>query len=56
VAPDLFAPGLYDEKGALYEVLRPDLMLEFTRTNGVANALEFRDDMDKSQGKGTRVP
>ena len=56
VAPDLFAPGIYDKDGALYEVLRPDLMVEFTRTNGIARAFEFRDDMDKSQGKGTRVP
>lgn len=56
VAPDLFAPGIYDEKGVLYEVLRPDLMVEFTRTNGLVKAFEFRDDMDKSQGKATRVP
>jgi hypothetical protein len=56
VAPDLFAPGIYDEKGALYEVLRPDLMVEFTRTNGAVSAFEMRDDQDKSQGKATRVP
>jgi len=56
IGPDTFAPGLYDEKGELYEVLRPDLIVEFTRTNGRGTSLELRDDQDKSQGRAVRDP
>jgi hypothetical protein len=56
IGPDTFSPGLYDEKGELYEVLRPDLTIEFTRTNGRGSSLEMRDDQDKSQGRAVRVP
>ena len=56
IGPDAFAPGLYDEKGELYEVLRPDLIVEFTRTSGRGTSLELRDDQDKSQGRAVRDP
>lgn len=56
IGPDTFAPGLYDEKGELFEVLRPDLTVEFTRTNGRGTSLELRDDQDKSQGRAVRDP
>jgi Protein of unknown function (DUF2911) len=56
IGPDTFAPGLYDEKGALYEVLRPDMIFEFARTNGRGSSLEMRDDQDKLQGRAERDP
>lgn len=55
LAPDTFAPGIY-EKGEIYEVLRPDLTIEFARGNGRALSVEMRDDSDKLEGKATRVP
>ncbi len=54
IGPDTFAPGLYDEKGAIYEVLRPDLTIEFKRTNGRATSLELRSESDKLEGRATR--
>lgn len=56
IGPDSFAPGIYDEKGTIYEVLRPDLIFEFTRTNGRATAFEMRNDSDKLEGRATRAP
>ena len=53
VAPDMFTIGLY-EKGELYEVLRPDLMLTFTRVGGVPRAFEIRGDQDELFGRGSR--
>ena len=55
IGPDTFAPGIYD-KGVIYEVLRPDLTIEFARANGRAASLEMRDDSDKLEGKATRTP
>ena len=55
IGTDTFAPGLY-EKGVLYEVLRPDLTIEFARATSRASSLEMRDDGDKLEGKATRVP
>jgi DUF2911 family protein len=56
IGPDTFAPGLYDEKGAIYEVLRPDLTVEFTRAGAAAASMEMRDDGDKLEGRALRVP
>lgn len=56
IAPDWFAPGIYDKDGRVYEVLRPDLTFEFTRANGRATSVELRDDEEKSQGVGRRAP
>ena len=53
IGPDSFAQGLY-EKGVIYDVLRPDLILEFTRTGGRAMAVEMHDDADKLLGRATR--
>ena len=56
IAPDWFAPGVYDEKGVIYEVLRPDMTFEFTRVNGVPMSIVLRDDEDNVQAKATRRP
>ncbi|MEO8623380.1 MAG: DUF2911 domain-containing protein [bacterium] len=56
IAPDWFAPGIYDKKGVVYEVLRPDMTIEFTRVNGRAMTIELRDEDDKVFATGTRTP
>ena len=56
IGQDSFAPGVYDEKGIIYEVLRPDLTVEFTRENGRGTAVELRDDSDKLEGRALRTP
>jgi hypothetical protein len=54
VGPDTFAPGLYDRNGQIYEVLRPDMIFTFSRTNGRVSGLEARYDDDSLAGKATR--
>lgn len=54
VAPDVFVPGLYDAKGELYEVLRPDMVLTFTRVNGRPVSFEERWEDDTLGGIGKR--
>jgi hypothetical protein len=56
IGQDAFAVGVYDEKGIIYEVLRPDLTVEFTRENGRGTAVELRSDSDELEGKGVRTP
>jgi hypothetical protein len=56
IGPDVFAPEVYDDAGVSYEVLRPDLIVEFTRENGRGTAVELRDDGDKLQGRSLRTP
>jgi hypothetical protein len=56
VAPDWFVPAVYDEKGEIYEVLRPDVTIEFTRVNGRPMTFEWRGDDDKVFARGTRQP
>ena len=57
VADDWFAPGLYDEHGQIYEVLRPDMTFEFTRdTAGRVASFVVRDDSDTVIATGTRQP
>jgi hypothetical protein len=56
IAPDWFAPGLYDEKGEIYEVLRPDNTFEFTRASGRATRVEVRGEDDTLYGSATRKP
>lgn len=53
VAPDIFTVGLY-EKGELYEVLRPDFMLTFTRVDGVPRSFEMRGEQDELYGSAVR--
>ena len=56
IAPDWFAPGVYDDKGSIYEVYKPEMVMEFTRANGRANAFQVRDDQDRIIMKGHRLP
>ena len=56
VAPASFVPGVYDEQGLLYEVLRPDVTIEFTRVNGRPMTCEWRDENDKVFARGRRLP
>jgi len=55
IAPDWFAPGIYD-KGELYEVLKPDMTLEFTRENGKAVKIVSRDEDDHVMSTAVRIP
>lgn len=56
VAPDIFAPGLYDRNGAIYEVLRPDMMFTFRRVSGQPVIFTVRLDDDTLEATGTRMP
>ena len=57
VADDWFAPGLYDERGLIYEVLRPDMIFEFTRdTAGRVISFVVRDEADAVMATGARLP
>jgi len=56
VGPDIFVPGLYDSKGELYEVLRPDMVITFTRVNGRPMSFEERWEDDTLGGTGKRLP
>ncbi len=53
IGPDWFAPGVYDEKGDIYEVLKPDVVIEFTRAGGRVASLVMRDMEDNVWGTGT---
>lgn len=54
IAPDWFVPGVYDEKGQLYEVLKPDVVLEFKRANARAVSFVMRFEDDTIWGTATR--
>jgi hypothetical protein len=56
IAPDWFVPGIYDRRGAIYEVLKPDLVYEFTRAGARATSIVMRDDADRVQARATRIP
>jgi len=56
IGEDTFAPGVYDENGVLYEILKPDLVVEFKRENGKAKSFTLRDMSDQLWGTGTRKP
>ncbi len=56
VAPDWFVPGVYDEQGVIYEVLRPDVTIEFTRENARPMTFEWRGEDDKVFARGKRRP
>ncbi|MES3035616.1 MAG: DUF2911 domain-containing protein [Gemmatimonadota bacterium] len=56
VGPDIFAPGLYDRSGAIYEVMRPDMMFTFRRVDGKPAGFTVRLDDDSLYGTGTRKP
>ena len=54
VSPDWFVPGVYDESGKIYEVLRPDVTVEFKREKGKVISFTVRDMEDNLWGTGTR--
>lgn len=56
VGPEIFAPGLYDKKGEIYEVLRPDMLFTFRRVNGRPATFEVRYDDDTLAARGVRLP
>lgn len=55
IAPDWFSPGIYDSHGRIYEVLRPDLVFEFSRVKGQPATLEVREDQDHVWITGKRI-
>ncbi len=56
IGPDWFAPGVYDRKGQIYEVYRPEMTYEFTRKGGRAVSLLLREDTDEVAATATRIP
>ena len=56
VAPDWFVPAVYDTAGVIYEVLRPDVTIEFARDKGRPMTFEWRGDDDRVFARGTRRP
>ena len=54
VRPDVFFPGLYDNDGRIYEVMRPDMAFTFTRVAGRPDSLEVRYDDDVLAGTARR--
>lgn len=61
VGPDMFTPGLYMKgeivgDGDIYEVLRPDMLVTFTRKDGKVVGFEMRNGDDKLEAKGIRRP
>ncbi|MEO7368714.1 MAG: DUF2911 domain-containing protein [Gemmatimonadaceae bacterium] len=56
IAPDWFAPGVYDQKGEIYEVLKPEMVFEFTRSSGKAVSIILRGEDDVVWAKGVRKP
>ena len=52
IAPDWFAPGIYDEKGVLYEIMKPDFTMEFSREGGRAVSFVLRAMDDSIWGRG----
>lgn len=55
-APNWFAPGVYDDKGQIYEVYKPEMTFEFTVVNGKAVSLEVRGEDDAVEAVGKRKP
>ena len=56
LAPDMFTVGIYDEKGQIYEVLRSEMVITFTREGDRVTGFEIRDETDKPNGFGKRLP
>lgn len=56
IAPEWFAPGVYDEKGQIYEVIKPDVVAEFKRANGRVVSFVLRFEDDTLWGTGIRKP
>lgn len=56
IAPNWFAPGVYDDNGRIYEVYKPEMTFEFTVANGKAASLEVRAEDDSLEAVGKRKP
>ncbi|MEO6526543.1 MAG: DUF2911 domain-containing protein [Gemmatimonadaceae bacterium] len=56
IAPDWFAPGVYDKKGVLYEVLKPEMTFEFARESGKVTRIVLRDEDDHVTSTAVRKP
>ena len=56
IAPNWFAPGVYDENGLIYEVYKPEMTFEFTVANGKAVSLDVRGEDDTIEARGSRRP
>ena len=54
IAPNWFAPGVYDDRGQIYEVYKPEMTFEFTVVGGRATALEVRTEDDELEATGKR--
>jgi DUF2911 family protein len=56
IAPAWFAPGVYDNRGRIYEVYKPEMTFEFTVENGKAVSLVVRSEDDTVEADGKRKP
>jgi hypothetical protein len=56
IAPDWFVPGVYDKSGQIYEVYKPEIVIEFKRTNEKAMNVVMREEDDRIDATGTRRP
>jgi hypothetical protein len=56
IAPSWFAPGVYDDKGQIYEVYKPEMTFEFKLVSGKAGSLEVRTEEDEVEAVGNRKP
>lgn len=56
IAPNWFAPGVYDANGQIYEVYKPEMTFEFAVTNQKAVTLEVRLEDDTIEAVGKRKP
>ena len=56
IAPNWFAPGVYDRTGQIYEVYKPEMTFEFTVAGGRASSLDVRTEDDKIEATGKRLP
>lgn len=56
IAPNWFAPGVYDTNGQIYEVYRPEITYEFTVKNRRAASLLLREDTDQVSATAVRIP
>ena len=56
IAPNWFAPGVYDDKGQIYEVYKPEMTFEFAVTGGKATTFDVRAEDDKIEAVGRRLP
>lgn len=56
VAPDWFVPGVYDERGKIYEVYRPEMVFQFKRAGARAASVDLRNQDDSLEIHATRKP